>query len=76
MHQLYVDFKEAYGSINRQQLCIIMRQIGVPTNIVHLFKLILRKTMNKVQIGGTLADSFDTTSGLRQGDWWDTGRQF
>jgi hypothetical protein len=45
-----------------------MRQIGIPTKIVNLLKLILGKTTNKVQIGGTLADSFDTTSGLRQGD--------
>jgi hypothetical protein len=43
-----------------------MRQIIIPTKIVNLLKRKLRKTMNKVQLGGTLADSFDTISGIRQ----------
>jgi len=62
------NFKQAYDSINRLQLCIIMREIGTPTKTANLSKLVLRKTMNKMQIGGTLADSFDTTNVLSQRD--------
>ena len=40
----------------------------MPTKIVNLVEMILRKTMNEVEIDGTLADSFDSTSGLRQAD--------
>jgi len=45
-----------------------MREIGTPTKTANLSKLILRETMNKVQIGGTLTDSFDTTGVLSQRD--------
>jgi hypothetical protein len=45
-----------------------MREIGIPTKIVNLVTMILKKTMNKIQITGTLADRFDTASGLRQCD--------
>ena len=54
-------FKQAYDSINRLRLCIIMREIGTPTKTANLSKLILRETMNKVQIVGTLADSTQST---------------
>ena len=44
-----------------------MREFDI-SEIVNLVKMTLRKTTNKFQIGGTLSDSFETASGLRQGD--------
>jgi hypothetical protein len=37
----------------------------MPTKIVNLVKMTLRKSMNKFQTAGTLSDGFETTSGLR-----------
>jgi hypothetical protein len=45
-----------------------MRKFDISSEIVNLVKMTLRKTMNKFQIGGTLSDSFETTSGIRQGN--------
>jgi hypothetical protein len=45
-----------------------MIEFDMPTQIVNLVKITLRKTMNKVHIIGTLSDSFETISVLRQGD--------
>jgi hypothetical protein len=45
-----------------------MKVFGITTKIVNMVKVILSKTIKKVQIDGTLSDSFQTTSGLRQGD--------
>jgi Reverse transcriptase (RNA-dependent DNA polymerase). len=58
VHKLFVDFKQAYASIN-QQLYIIMMKFHIPTASVN---------QGKVQICGSPSDSSETTSGLRQGD--------
>jgi hypothetical protein len=68
MHQLFIDYKQAYDSINQQQMYKIMKEFGIPKKLINLIKMTLRRTMNKVQISGKLGDSFETTCGLRQGD--------
>jgi hypothetical protein len=68
IHQLFIDYKQAYDSINRQQMYKIMKEFGIPEKLINLVKMTLRRTLNKVQISGKLSDSFETTRSLRQGD--------
>jgi hypothetical protein len=37
-HQLYIDYKEAYDSINRAELVEIMKEFGIPMKLVRLAK--------------------------------------
>jgi hypothetical protein len=67
IHQLFIDYKQAYESINRQQMYKIMNEYGIPEKLINLVKMTLRRTLNKVQISGKLSDSFETICGLRQG---------
>jgi hypothetical protein len=68
IHQLFIDYKQAYDSINCQQMYKIMKELGIPEKLINLIKMTLRKILNKVQISGKLSDSFETTCGLRQGN--------
>jgi hypothetical protein len=52
VHQLYINYKQAYGSITRAELV----------------EITLANTNNKVKIQGELPPSFETAVGLRQGD--------
>jgi hypothetical protein len=45
-----------------------MEEPGIPRKTVNLVKMTLRKSKNKVQIGGTLSDGSETTSGFKQSD--------
>lgn len=36
--QLFVDFRQAYDSINRNALCKIMSELGVPSKLVRITK--------------------------------------
>jgi hypothetical protein len=38
IHQLYIDYKQAYDSINRAQLVEIMKEFGIPEKFVRLVK--------------------------------------
>jgi hypothetical protein len=33
-HQLYIGYKQAYGSINRDQLIEIMKEFGIPSKLI------------------------------------------
>jgi hypothetical protein len=72
IHQLYIDYRQAYGSINRAQLVEIMKEFGIPKKLVRLVKIILKNTHNKVKIQGKLSPNFETVERcffcLRQGD--------
>jgi hypothetical protein len=65
---LFIDFKAAYDSINREQLWILMAEFGFPHKLIRLLKATLKDVVNCVRIEGSLSDIFKTEIGLRQGD--------
>ena len=68
IHQLFVDFKQAYDSIIRNVLFGIMEEFGIPSKLIRLTKATLTATKCKILIQGTLSDPFDIDTGLKQGD--------
>jgi hypothetical protein len=51
VHQLFLDFKEAYDSTWREALYNIQVEFGVPTKLVRPIKMCLNETYIKVRIG-------------------------
>jgi hypothetical protein len=41
IHQLFIDYKQAYDSINQQQMYKIMKEFGIPEKIINLVKMTL-----------------------------------
>src|ERR1700744_6230282 len=68
IHQLFVDFKQAYDSIIRNVLFNIMEEFGIPSKLIRLTKATLTDTKCKILIQGQLSDTFNIDTGLRQGD--------
>ena len=62
MHQLFTDFKKAYGSVN------ILIEFGIPMKLVRLIKMCLNETHSKVRVGRHLSRVFPIRNGLKQGD--------
>jgi hypothetical protein len=67
VHQLFVDFKEAYDSVSREVLYILF-ELGIPKKLVRLIKMCLNETYSKVRVGKLLSDTFPIQNGLKQGD--------
>jgi hypothetical protein len=67
-HQLYIDFKQAFDSIDRIEIIEIMREFGIPLKLVKLTKMTLSRTYNRVKIQNKLSGRFSTECGVRQGD--------
>jgi hypothetical protein len=51
VQQLFIDFKKAYDSINREILYNILLEFGIPKKVVSLIKMCLNVTYNNVHIG-------------------------
>jgi hypothetical protein len=66
VHQLFIDFKKAYDSINRG-LYNILLEFGIPKKLVRLIKMRFSETYGKVRVGKLLSDKFPIQNGLKQG---------
>jgi hypothetical protein len=68
VHQLFIDFKKAYGSIRREILYNILIEFGIPMKLHRLIKIWLNKTYSKVSIGKHFSGMFPIKNNLKQGD--------
>jgi hypothetical protein len=68
LHQLYVDFQQAFDSISRPYIFEAMKEFGIPTKIINLTKMTLSDTLNKIKIQNKFSECFITNPGIRQGD--------
>jgi hypothetical protein len=66
VHQLFIDFKEAYVSARREVLYNIVIEFWVPMKLVRLTGMCLNETYSKVRKGKHLSDSFLTQNGLKK----------
>ena len=48
LHQLFIYFKQAYVSINREKLTLILGQFKVPRKLINLIGMSLRNTTGRV----------------------------
>ncbi|GFT64672.1 reverse transcriptase domain-containing protein [Trichonephila clavipes] len=65
---LFVDFKAAYDSINRDKMIEAMTELKIPKKLVNLTKATLKNIRCRIKIQKYLSEHFTTERGLRQGD--------
>jgi Reverse transcriptase (RNA-dependent DNA polymerase) len=65
---LFVDFRAAYDSVDREGLWMIMSEGGFPNKLIRLLKATLTDVRCCVKVQGSLSAEFEAKTGLRQGD--------
>lgn len=68
LHMLFIDFRQAYDSIQRQKLYEALNCLGVPRKLINLIKMTLKGTHCRVVVDGKLSEKFEVRTGLKQGD--------
>jgi hypothetical protein len=58
VHQLFIHFKKAYGSVSREVLYNKLIEFGITKKLVSLIKMCLIKTYNEVFLGEYLPIRF------------------
>ena len=67
-HHLFIDFKAAYDSIDREELWKIMHENGFPGKLIRMLKATMDGARCSVKISGAMSDPIESRKGLRQGD--------
>jgi sorting nexin-29 len=57
-YQLFVDFKAAYDSINRDKLWEVMDQLGILAELTRLIKPCTFNSKSKISFGGELSELY------------------
>jgi len=68
LYMVFIDYRQAYDSIHREELWNAMISFGILKKYVDMVKLCNAKTMCKVKFVDELSSEFEINSGLRQGD--------
>ena len=67
-HHLFIDFKAAYDSIDREELWNIMAESQFPHKLIRMLKATLANVMCCVKVQDSTSGMFECKIGLRQGD--------
>jgi hypothetical protein len=67
VYQLYVDFKQAYGSIQRKKLYTIKYEFGITPRLVRLVRATMTRTEAQVKVWTDLMMTFKIEQVLKQG---------
>jgi len=68
LHQLFIDFKQAYDSINKGKLMIILEEFKTPRKLINLTGMTLRNTSGRFKVQNMMTEEFAINKGLRQLD--------
>lgn len=65
---LFIDFKTAYDSVDRDFLLVALAELGIPDKLLRLVGATLTHTLSCVKLSGCLTEYFEIKNGVRQGD--------
>ena len=68
MHVLFIDFKQAFDSVDRQKTIQILQELRLPNKLIRLIEMTLQNTEASVKIENRTSKPFSTSSGVHQGD--------
>lgn len=68
MHCIFIDFKQAFDSVNRNTIKNALILQGIPKKITQLILMTLENTTAKVALQNKQSETFKITTGVRQGD--------
>jgi hypothetical protein len=68
VYQIYVGFKQAYDSIQREKLYRTMHESNIPIKLIRVVRATMRNSEAQVKIQAQLTEPFKIRQGLKQGD--------
>jgi hypothetical protein len=68
LHMFFIDFKQAFNSINRTGLFETMDKMGIPQKLIRLIRMTMCQTKARVKIDNQIRAPFRFNNGVKQGD--------
>jgi len=68
LHMLFIDFKQAFDSINRAKLFETMDKMGIPQKLIRLIRMTMCQTKARVKTDNQISAPFEFSKGVKRGD--------
>ena len=68
LHVLFIDFEQAFDSVNRRKLLEAMEEVGIPQKLIKLREMTLKDTKAAVKINNRKTRTFEFNTRVKQGE--------
>jgi hypothetical protein len=68
LHNAFIDFNQAFDSINRSTVTKVLKEMQIPEKIVSLVSLVTQHTKAKIKLNNEYTEQIEVKTGIKQGD--------
>jgi len=68
LHMLFIDFKQAFDSVNRERLFGAMDRLQIPQKLIRLIRMTRCQTRARVKMDNQTSAPLEFNKGVKQGD--------
>ena len=68
LHNVFIDFNQAFGSINRSTVTKLLKEMHIPGKIIRLVTLVTQHTQAKIKLNSEYTEQLEVKTEIRQGD--------
>jgi len=68
LHNVFIDFNQAFDSINRSTETKVLKEMQIPGKIIRLVTLVTQHTKAKIKLNSEYTEQLEVKTGVRQGD--------
>jgi len=68
LHNVFIDFNQAFDTINRSTIIQALKEMQIPEKIVRLVNMVTQHTKAKIKLNNEYTEQIDVQTGTKQGD--------
>ena len=68
LHNAFIDFNQAFESINRSTVIKVLKEMQIPRKTVNLVNMVTQHTKAKIKLKNEYTEQIQVKTGIKQGD--------